>query len=267
MKKTIFIAAALVAMTACNKNVIEMPVAEGFGYIDFGLTAETEMVVLKSGTKAGTPSFEGYNVTLKKDGVAVDGWPKEYENINDADWKVPAGTYTVYVENLNVEQTYETDKGVVRVSGESDPITVAAGVSTPCSVECTPQNSKVSFCYSPEFDTVFDPVDEDFSVSLKESEDRTVQMTVGELHADENAAYFEVGELEWTLQVKLNGETKTYTKKVNTIMAKWTQITFTTGSTDGKIGIQITVNGEITVVDTVTATVDPFSGNVETIRP
>ena len=43
MKKTIIIAAALAAMTACNKNVIEVVPADAFGYIDLGIMTDTEM--------------------------------------------------------------------------------------------------------------------------------------------------------------------------------------------------------------------------------
>lgn len=48
MKKTIIIAAALVAMTACNKNLIEVSSVDGFGYINLGVSADTELVVTKA---------------------------------------------------------------------------------------------------------------------------------------------------------------------------------------------------------------------------
>lgn len=254
MKKTIFLAAALVAMTACNKNVIEMAPAEGFGYINLGVTAETEMVITKGIITEA--DLSGYNITLT--GSEGPLWTKEFEAIEESDWKVPAGNYSIYVENLTVEETYATSAGVVRVSGETT-VAVTAGVSTACTVACTPQNSKVSFMYTSDFDTVFDNP----SVSVTESAERTVNMTVGAEHLDENAAYFEVGQLTWTLTADLNGQTKTYSKTFNTVKAKWTQVTFTTGSTDGQIDVTITVDGEITDIDTITAVVDPFSGNVE----
>ena len=257
MKKTIIIAAALVAMTACNKTLIETPMAE-YGTISLGVSTDTEMVVTKGVTT--TADLEGYNVTLKKDGNVVDGWPKEFENIKDSDWKVPAGSYSIYIENYTIDEAYDEDEremGVVRVSGETS-VTVTAGISTSCTVNCTPQNSKVSFMYTPEFDTVFDEP----SVTVKESNARTLDMTVGESHIDGNAAYFEVGTLTWTLTAKLGSQTKTYTKDFTTIKAKWTQVTFTTGSTDGQINVTITVDGAITETHTITATIDPIEGTV-----
>lgn len=264
MKKTIIIAAALVAMTACNKSLIEVSPAEEFGTISLGVTTDTEMVVTKGITTSD--NLNGYNITLKKDGNVVDGWPKEFGEIDDADWKVPAGSYSVYVENLTVEEAYATDKGTVRVSGETE-VTVTAGMSTSCKVECKPQNSMVSFMYSPDFDTVFDEptvkVNADaITVNGYELEARELNMTVGTSHEKDNAAYFEVATLTWTLTAKLGQDTKTYTKEFTTQQAKWTQVKFTTGSTDGQINVTITVDGQITETHTITATIDPIGGTV-----
>lgn len=255
MKKTIIAAAALVAMVGCNKGIIENPTTEAdFGYINLGVNTETEMVVTKGiSTEA---DLTGYNITLKKDGEVQ--WTKEYaEAVVEDLWKVPAGNYSIYVENLDMEETYETGKGVVRVSGET-AVTVTAGIATPCTVNCTPQNSMVSFITTPDFDTVFDNP----SVSVKESETRTVAMTIGATHDKSNAAYFEPGTLVWTLTAELAGETKTYYKEISAVKAKWAQVTFTTGSTDGQINVTITVDGEITETETITAVIDPIGGTV-----
>lgn len=264
MKKTIFIAAALVAMTACNKSIIEVSPAEEFGTINLGITADTEMVVTKG--IITEEDLKGYNITLKKEGNVVEGWPKEYETIEDADWKVSAGSYSIYVENLTVEEAYSDTKGTVRVSGETQ-VTVTAGISSSCTVACEPQNSMVSFMYSPDFDTVFDEpavqVHADaITVNGFELNERDLDMTVGSSHSEDNAAYFEPDNLIWTLTAKLGSETKTYSSKFDTQKDKWTQITFTTGSTDGQINVTITVDGEITETHTITATIDPIDGTV-----
>lgn len=264
MKKIIIIAAALVAMTACNKSIIEVSPAEEFGTINLGITADTEMVVTKG--IITEENLKGYNITLKKEGNVVEGWPKEYEAIEDADWKVSAGSYSIYVENLTVEEAYSNAKGTVRVSGETQ-VTVTAGISSSCTVACEPQNSMVSFMYSPDFDTVFDDPAVKvnagaINVNGSELEARELDMTVGTSHKEDDAAYFEVATLTWTLTAKLGQETKTYTKDFTTQKAKWTQITFTTGSTDGQINVTITVDGEITETHTITATIDPIDGTV-----
>lgn len=256
MKKTIIAAAALVAMVGCNKGIIETPTAEAeFGYINLGVNTETEMVVTKG--IITEEDLTGYNITLKKDGEVQ--WTYDYaEAADDALWKVPAGNYSVYVENLDLKEAYATDKGVVRVSGET-AVTVTAGIATSCPVTCTPQNSMVSFITTPDFETVFDNP----SVSVEESETRTVDMTIGTTHEKENAAYFEPGTLVWTLTAGLAGNTKTYTKEITAVQAKWMQVTFTTGSTNGQINVTITVDGEITETETITAVIDPIGGKVD----
>lgn len=256
MKKTILFAAALVAMTACNKNVIEVAPSDGFGYINLGITADTEMVVTKA--DAEVPVYNDYYVTLA--GGNDTNWTKLFNEIDPEDWKVPAGAYEITVYNVTAEDAYKTEPGMVRVSGETS-VTVTAGVATPCTVECKPQNSKVSFIYTDDFDTVFD------EPAVSVSGTRNLNMTVGTEHSEANAAYFEVGKLTWTLTAELNGESKSYTDEVTTQKAKWTQVTFTTGSTDGQINVTITVDGKITEVHTVTATIDPISGDVNQVEP
>lgn len=266
------IAAALVAMAACNKSIIETaPVAE-YGFISLGVTADTEMVVTKAGEET---TYDGYNIKLVSvsgssetlvwkdiEGVSLTGEGyAEYSAVKDNAelWKVPAGSYKIYIENLTVTETYPTDsKGVVRVAAESSFV-VTAGVATNVILNCTPQNSKVSFMYTEDFETVFDNP----SVSVKESDSRTVAMTVGAEHSEENAAYFEAGELTWTLTASLGEDTKTYSHSFTTQVATWSQVTFTTGSTDGMINIIISVDGEIDSIIPVTATIDPIGGTVE----
>ena len=278
MKKTIVLAAALVAMVGCNKSIIESPLANDadYGYINLGVAADTEMVVTKADEETG---FDTYNIKLVSvsDNVETPVWTAETGlNLNEAGyaeyadvknntdlWKVEAGTYRLYIENLTVAETYtvaeEEDYTVGEVSvADVEDVTVTAGVSTDVELVCTPQNTMLSFMYTPEFDVVYDEP----AVSVKESDSRTVPMTVGESHDEADAAYFEEGTLVWTLTAKLNGETRTYTKEIGTEKAKWSQVTFTTGSTDGQIKVTVTVDGQITEVVTVTASIDPISGEV-----
>ena len=257
MKKVIVFAAAILAMAACNKNVIDGGVEAGYGYIDLGISSDTEMVV----TKADGDGFGGYNVTLKKDGKVMEGWPKEYaEAIADAElWKLEKGNYSVYVENLTVAETYETEAGVVRVAGET-AVTVVAGVSTDCTVNCTPVNTKVSFAYTTEFDTVFDTPSVTVAGCAYRSED--VEMTIATSHLEDNAVYFEPAELTWTLKAYINSVEKTYSKPFTTQLGKWSQITFTTGSTDGEISLIVTVDGEITDIVEIDAVIDPITGDI-----
>ena len=74
MKKTIIFAAALAAMTACNKSLIEnVNPADSYGFIDLGITADTEMVVTKAGCVMDADALATYNVTLKQGETHISG--------------------------------------------------------------------------------------------------------------------------------------------------------------------------------------------------
>ena len=253
MKKTIIIAAALAAMTACNKSLIEMTPAQEFGTISLGVTADTEMVVTKAGSE-----FDTYNVTLKQ-GSDVK-WTKEYSAIEDADLKQPAGTYTLYVENLTEDEAAPAEsKGQVRVAGTAD-VTVQAGVSTPVTVNCTAINSRVTVA-----NTFTEGV---FTSAVATITDGTRAFEMGWGHDVANGAYYAADKtIGWTLEVTLsNGTKKTYSKAsaTTTVAKKWTQINFTNLNTDGTITVNIVVDGTITETVVVSETIDPLDGTVVT---
>ena len=76
MKKIIIFAAALAAMTACNKSVFETAApSEGFGYINLGISADAEMVVTKAPTTPSSDALANYTVTLKQGETAK--WTKK----------------------------------------------------------------------------------------------------------------------------------------------------------------------------------------------
>ena len=259
MKKSIIIAAAaIVAMTACNKALIETPVSESdYGYINLGITADTEMSVI---TKAGEANSD-YLVTLKQ-GSDTKWGPKKYSEITD--WKVAAGAgYTLYVENVDeAGAAPANEKGCVRVAGTSEAFEVKAGLATPVSVACVPVNSMVTVAYDNDFTNVFtDP-----AINITDGT-RAFDMAWG--HDKANGAFYSAGKtISWTLNVTLKDGTtkKKYScpdqKKFTTVSDRWTLVTFSTSSTNGNINVYITVDGEITETITVSETIDPLEGDV-----
>lgn len=248
MKKTIIFAAALVAMTACNKTIIETPMAE-YGTISLGVSTDTEMVVTKAGE-----DLSGYNVTLKQGDD--EKWTKEYSAIQDSDLKVPAGTYTLYVENLTeAEAAPVSEKGAVRVAGQED-VTVKAGIDNPVMVTCTAINSRVTVAH--DFGETFsDPV-----ITITDGS-RALGMAWG--HEIENGAYYSAGKsISWNLTVTLGDGTtkKTYSKAnaTTTVEKKWTQINFSPSNTDGNIKVTIVVDGTISETVEVSETINPLEG-------
>lgn len=256
MKKAIIFAAALAAMTACNKSLIEnVNPADSYGFINLGITADTEMVVTKAGSVMDADALATYNVTLKQ-GETVK-WSKEYSDITSEDLKQSAGTYTLYVENLTEEEAAPAEaKGAVRVAGSADVI-VKAGINNEVSVNCEAINSRVTVA-NDFTEGVFTAAE----LTITDGE-RALPMAWG--HTEENGAYYSAGKsLTWTLTVTLsNGAKKTYTdpEATTTVAKKWTQINFSNSSTNGNIVVEIVVDGTISETIEVSETIDPLEGN------
>ena len=256
MKKTILFAAALVAMTACNKNVIEVAPSDGFGYINLGITADTEMVVTKAAEKPDGAELPNYNITLKQ-GETVK-WTREFSKMTTEDLTQPAGTYTLYVENLTEEEAAPAGaNGAVRVAGSVD-FTVKAGIANTAKVTCEAINSRVTVANS-------------FTAGVFSAADITITDGVRALpmewgHDVEKGAYYSARKsITWTLTVTLSdGTKKTYSnpEATVTVAKKWTQINFSNSSTNGKILVEILVDGVISEKIEVSETIDPLEGTV-----
>ncbi len=260
MKKTLIIAAALVAMAACNKDIIDYSTPAEYGYISLGVSADTEMVVTKAESAPLTAEqLKDYTVSLEG---TKESWTSKY---SAADWKVAAGTdYVLSLQNLTVAEAYASENGLLRLAGASGTLEVKAGKTTECSVKCTPANAKVSFLYTPEFAAYFNTsavtmsnvVDGDYPA-------RSLEMTMAATADAAETAFAEASEHTWTLEVEseLYGE-KTYTKDFTPRAASWTQITFDVNAADGSLNITVTVDDEITEVYEITATIDPTDDSV-----
>ena len=252
MKKIIVFAAALAALVSCNKSVIVSSVeADEPGFISLGISTSDVMVETKGLT--ANADLAGYNITLINK-TTSQTWTKEYKDaVADADlWKVAPGTYTIKVENKSESEVYpnNTSAGEIRIAGQTD-VTVTAGKTSPCTVNCQPVNAKVSFCATSQFFEVFSAA----SVSVTDGT-RTVDLgSVGTSFGDE--AFYNPGDITWKLSAKIGETTKTYSGIVKLSAKQWSKVTFGTSSTNGGINITINVNGTMTE-DEVQAPVDPL---------
>ena len=260
MKKIFLFAAAAAALVSCNKNVFQGTGSEElYGSISLGVNAESEMLVTKASPMSGD-QLANYNITLTKiaEGVNEVVWDHlEYSEITEkTNWKVPAGTYSLEVENYTTDEAAAANdgKGAVRVLGTKN-FTVEAGKTTDVAVECTPQNSRLSFAADEAFNSVFSSA----NVTATYDTRRVDLGTPAETHAASTSAYFEPVTVNWTLTATpaLGGTAKTFNRTVTLQTAKWSQVNFTTTNTDGAINIMVSVNGEITEVVTVNETIDP----------
>jgi hypothetical protein len=279
MKKIMIAAAALVAMTACNKTLIESPIADSeYGYINFGLSSDMEIVDTKAQTTVEKTNST-YNVYLKKDGV--DQWIngeikyKEYSAITTADLKVAAATnaYVIEAENYTEAEAESVNNGygAVRVKGASAAFTVKAGETTEMvTVQCTPVNAKVTVGFAEDFLSVFTNAE----VTLIDG-NRKLLMTPATVTKEvvetsetythtavetTSVAYFNVdnGVLSWSIKATVGGSVKTYTNTFAVEANKWNMITFKAGK-DGNIVFSITAETGITDPKPITPEVDPLN--------
>lgn len=249
MKKLLISVFVIAALMGCKKTVISSP-SDQFGYVKFDLSADTEMTVI---TKAEPTAEElaTYNVSLHNSSGQIE--TKEYAEIAELGWEVPAGTYKVFVENCTeAEATPEGDRGSVRLARLVENVEVAAGVATEVDVECVPVNSRVTVGFDENFESVFtDP-----SVNLTGGV-RSFDMTWG--HAAENGVYYPADtEISWTLTASLSGGQKTFSDKIVTQAGKWTQITFSASTTDGSINVNITVSDDFGEPVEELVSINPF---------
>lgn len=269
MKKTLLIAAAFVALTACNKTLIETQVPESeYGYINLGITADTEMVETK--TTGNVSKNDGYSLFLKdasnnsvwkdKD-YAVDGYV-EYNSANIDNisiWTVPAGTYTLVAENMTEAEAL-VGKGYKRLKGEVTKV-VNAGLPTDFPIVCKPVNSLVTADHSLDPQIFANP-----QLKLTAGE-RSFDNITWE-HDEANGVFYSAGTMvTWELIVTLAADNKTkkkYTSTLTTSEGKWSQINFSSDNTDGTINVSITYDDSFGTPTTSTVEIKPLEGNTVT---
>ncbi len=252
MKKTIILAASILALLSCSEKNIDVP----YGRISLGVSSDMEIVVTKGIT--GEVDLRGYNISLIKEGVCQ--WTKEYEGIVESDLIVPAGSYSIYVENLTDAEAHASGMGLVRVAG-SESFEVIGDAITDCAVHCKPVNSKVSCIYTENFKVVYGNT----AVVTLDKADRDLEMQMTPFVGEEGVqiygseAYFAAEqEITWDVNAAVLGVAKHYTGKFTTIENKHTVIKFDAANS-GMISIKVTVNDEISDVEELDVPIDPLS--------
>lgn len=259
MKKTFFAAAALVAMVSCNKTLIETPESE-FGYIDLGISADTEMITTKA-EQTVNQSGSKYLLTLIRTDVPETKFEnKEYGLLNPSvDLKVAAGTYTFSAQNITTTAA-EDGYGALRLYGEHADLDVIAGGNTPASIKCIPANAMVTVDVAANFGDTF----KEYSISLIDGNRTLLITTLGHEDTDGKKvtkSFFNIeeGAIYWQVAAKVNSEEQVkYFKSPFTVAAgQHHKITLAPG-TNGTISVTITADDALTSID-VHATVDPLS--------
>lgn len=272
MKKIMIAAAALVAMTACNKTLIESPIADSeYGYISLGISADTEMVTTKTMTDVTNPGnynikiydasstnsykYNGKHSAIPANGVSVvagNNYVVEAENITEAEAETEAGGY-----------------GALRVLGKTSSVAVEAGKTNNVTVQCYPENTEVTVAFESSFTSLFT----DYSVKVTEdvtdgvninNTSRTLDMYVSETV---KSAYFNVDNgpvtLKWVLKAKnKDGVDKYYYKTFTSAKATKTTLSFAGNGSNGSIKVSIKAETGMTAAKTTTYTIDPITGAI-----
>lgn len=274
MKKTIIAAAALVAMVGCNKTLIEAPMTDSnYGYINLGITADTEMVVTKATgdvTEDDNYLVAIFDASSKPIWNESDGANEGYilyneENIANEDlWTRPAGSYKIDVKNMTDAAALE-ERGKKQIGLSSyQEFTVKSGVENTVNVSCAPINSYVTANHDLSNQVFVDPV-----ISLVKS-GQEYELVWGHYEPTsekEYGVYYSGGtEVTYKLDVTMFGTTtkKRYTETITTQSGKWTQINFTSNNSDGTIIVSITYNDSYGDPVEITQEIKPLEGEIIT---
>lgn len=272
MKKILTIAAACVALVACNEKFIASPVNDGFGYLDINLSTNDDIVV---STKAATEltAEQAANYTLTLNDGSQNTWQKKYSAITDADKKLTPGSYTLSAENITEAEaeSNKSNSGEKRIYGISNSFTITAGKTEPVTVNCAVVNSAVTVAFDSSFGTYFQS---GYTVEIKKgtrsfttagTAENPATLTAG--HEESNQKFYNLSAntaenvLTCTITAKLIGEStpQNYTKSYTLTKATWHKLTFKASSDKGQITV-ITISVDETLKpDPQNITIDPIT--------
>ncbi len=216
MKKTIFsIMALAMAMASCTNEEIITP-AEQYGYINVNVTNEPlEENVAQ--TRATVADYKTWVVTAGEIDLTEDN-------------KVPAGTYTVTAKshtNMDAALALEDNWGVAYYEGRHENLEVKAGQTATARIDCgKAKNGRITTSFN--LAAVFT------DVSIEVGRDLTFNKA-----NQSKMAYFEPGEVSYTLKYKYNGsEEKSQPGKV--VVAEGTEhIISVSSNSNGTITVNI----------------------------
>ncbi len=253
MKKTLFFAAALLSLAACNKAVIDSQMA-GEGSLSFSLNADDVLVSTKA--TVGAEELAQYNVILTPTQDHQTGWTKTYAEVIGQTFVMSAGTYKVYAENITALEA-ETGNGALRVAAPEQNVTVTANQTGTATLNCVAKSSKIVVEYTQAFTDVFDNYS--FVVSKLNGSLRADGAKDLTLAHGVPAFYNGSVELQYTLTGthELNGN-KTLGGTINLKEGHSLKVVVNQSSASGGLGITITANDELIADVDQNVTIDPY---------
>lgn len=246
MKKVIFIAAALCALAACNKEVISAPSSE-VGYLSFGLSADDVIVETKAVTGAELDAFH----------IKYSNVTKTYGELKNTMIPINIGAYTVEAYNYT-ETEAETGNGHLRLY-DSETVTVSANQTATAVLQCTPYSSEVTLTYSSAFSTKYpNPV---FTLTKG---GRTLNLNTTDKYYFNNTPN---GTVSVTYSLKANGESsaanETFEGTLTLSNACSLNVNVDIVTTTGELTFNLTAS-DILTGQKNTITVNPYTGEATT---
>lgn len=232
----IVVACMILLMSSCQRDDMD-----GWGYFDLSLSADVGISeAVRSAEALPQAEYQDYTIMLYKEGILQ--WETSYaEFVTDPEnryRRVPAGEYTVYVENCTALEA-EEGFGRPRYAG-SGIFTVTAGRTAETAVICTMINAKLTLAYAPGLRARFNP----WGLSVADANGRKLVMDVenmSESHETAQVAYCNVAEngeaeLTYTLVATDKDEDMVMRYDVDfTVKAgMWNKVSMTTSEMTGQ---------------------------------
>lgn len=257
-KSALYIIAALLMTSACNKAVMEH---QKMGAITLSLSSDREVVV---GTKADAVDCSGFLVDIYGETFLGQTYASDlyvYSEMPDM-VVLPYGYYRVSAQSC-LEETAEIGYGCVRYQGESEQLDVLSQTPVNATVTCKMVNGKVSMTFDESFLEDFSDVTVDIAVT------RTLSLTSEQANAPAEL-YFNVPETGSPLVYTIYGTVAKGTESERRLSytnssapmtlfpAKWAKITIKSNH-NGVIGPGINVDADMGS-NSFTEVIDPEGG-------
>lgn len=237
---------ALSFMLSCTKEVEN---DDDFGYIGISLKADVDMNdATKSPSALPAEDYADYSIMLyDADGGLL--WQTTFDifsaDAEDVYKRVPAGTYTVYVENCTAAEA-EEGVGRPRLAGSSTFV-VTAGRVTESEVTCSVINARITITYDNHTvtmdheDQTKEKVLYPAGLSVSNAAGRKLPLELSASHEEEKAVYYNVGEdgtvaLTYTLVagVYADNSIMRYDVSFTAEKGKWNKVTMTAATVTGQ---------------------------------
>lgn len=241
MKKFFTLALASLMLLSCSKDSIWNTQEQG----QLSVNVEQGASIFVE-TKAAV-NTDNFYLKIVKNGVEV-----YYKKVSESKSPItlPTGTYTVSAENITAAEAL-ADRGKQRLADTQENVTVSANQTNTITLNCEMVNSQVSFAFDDTFKSAFDIA----NTQITESS-RSIVWSKDATH-DKEIAYFDPGDLNYTIKTKRAGADKTYTGQIEMKAKTWHKLTVKANVENGQLGITVTADDSV-AEDLGDITVDPY---------